>query len=90
MPNIVNTSINVGSVALRDEQYRDELLTLAGNGTILAGTILARDSGTLKLVKFVKGGVTTATDSRRSYSPTTSSRPRARPTTPCACSSAAR
>lgn len=59
MANITNTSINVGSVALSGEKFRDELLTLAGAGTILAGTILARDTGTLKLVKFVKGGVTT-------------------------------
>lgn len=58
MANITNTSINIGSVALRDEQLRDETLTLAGAGTIVAGTILARDSGTLKLVKYVKGGVT--------------------------------
>jgi hypothetical protein len=58
MPNIVNTSINIGSVALRDEQLRDETLTVAGAGTVLAGTILARDSSTLKLVVFAKGGVT--------------------------------
>lgn len=58
MPNIVNTSIDLGSVALRDEQLHDELLTLAGASTVLAGTILARDSGTLKLVLYVKGGVT--------------------------------
>jgi len=58
MPNIVNTSINIGSVALRDEQMRDETLTVAGAGTVLAGTILARDSSTLKLVVFAKGGVT--------------------------------
>lgn len=58
MPAQVLTSINVGSVALGNEQLRDELLTFAGAATVLAGTILARDSGTLKMVPFVKGGVT--------------------------------
>lgn len=58
MANITNTSIDIGSVAMRDEQLHDELLTFAGAATVVAGTILARDSGTLKLVPFVKGGVT--------------------------------
>lgn len=38
--------------------FRDELVTFAGAGTFAAGAILARDSSTLKLVIFVKGGVT--------------------------------
>jgi hypothetical protein len=58
MPNIVNTSINIGSPALGDEVMRDELLTFGGAATVLAGTILARDSVSLKLVPFVKGGST--------------------------------
>jgi hypothetical protein len=58
MPTLVNTSINVGSVALGDEALRDELLTFAGAATVLAGTILARDSVSLKMVPFVKGGST--------------------------------
>lgn len=58
MANITTTSINVGSVALAGEQFRDEPLTFAGAATMVAGTILARDSSTLKLVKFVKGGAT--------------------------------
>lgn len=58
MPNIVNTSINIGSVALSGEKFRDELLTFGGAATVLAGTILARDSASLKLVPFVKGGAT--------------------------------
>jgi hypothetical protein len=58
MPSVVNTSIDLGSVALRDEQLHDELLTLGAAVTVLPGTILARDSSTLKLVPFVKGGVT--------------------------------
>lgn len=58
MPTVVNTSINVGSVALGDEALRDELLTFAGAATVAAGTILARDSVSLKMVPFVKGGST--------------------------------
>lgn len=56
MANITTTSINVGNVTLQGEQFRDELLTFAGAATMVAGTILARDSVSLKLVKFVKGG----------------------------------
>src|SRR6187431_1262567 len=58
MPAQVLTSINVGSVALGDEALRDELLTFTGIATVLAGCILARDSVSLKLVPFVKGGAT--------------------------------
>lgn len=58
MPAQVLTSINVGSVALGDEALRDELLTFGGAATVVAGTILARDSVSLKLVPFVKGGST--------------------------------
>jgi hypothetical protein len=58
MPAQVLTSINVGSVALGDEAMRDELLTFGGIATVVAGTILARDSVSLKLVPFVKGGST--------------------------------
>jgi hypothetical protein len=57
-PPITTTSVDTGSIALRDEQYRDETLTLGGAVTVLPGTILARDSSTLKLVLFVKGGST--------------------------------
>lgn len=40
------------------EQTRPELITFAGAATLLAGCILARDSVSLKLVIFVKGGST--------------------------------
>ncbi len=40
------------------EQTRQELITFAGAATLLAGCILARDSVSLKLVIFVKGGST--------------------------------
>jgi len=52
------TNINTASVELCDPEYRDNLLTFAGAGTVAAGTILARDSVSLKLIPFVKGGST--------------------------------
>ena len=64
MPNITITDVNVGSIAKRDEEFKDELLTLAGADTSAAGTILARDSVSLKLVLFGKGGVTNGNGSR--------------------------
>lgn len=57
MPNIAVTNNDLGSVILQDADHRDDTLTLGGAVTVLAGTILARDSGTKKLVLFVKGGV---------------------------------
>lgn len=58
MANPVSTSIDLGGVALEGEAFDDELLTFGGAATYLAGTILARDSATLKFIAFVKGGVT--------------------------------
>ena len=58
MPNLTITNVDLGNVILKDGEFRDDLLTFAGAATVLEGTILARDSGTLKLVPFVKGGVT--------------------------------
>ncbi len=54
---MATTLINTGNVILRDAIFRDELLTFAGAGTVIAGTILARDSVSKKLVPYVKGGV---------------------------------
>lgn len=58
MANSTITNIDLGSVILQDASFRDELLTFAGAGTVLEGTILARDSVSLKMVPFVKGGST--------------------------------
>lgn len=60
MPNIVKTTIDNGSVLAPDAEpeYRDELVTFGGADDFAAGTILARDSVSLKLVLFVKGGST--------------------------------
>lgn len=60
MANIVKTTNDNGGVLVPGTTFedRDELVTIPGAQTVLAGTILARDSGTLKMVLFVKGGVT--------------------------------
>lgn len=58
MANITIDKNDVGAILLSEGVFADELLTLAGAGTIKAGTILARSTATLKMVKFVKGGST--------------------------------
>ena len=55
--NMTVVNNDLGSVIIKDEEFRDELLTFAGAGTLLEGTILARDSVSKKMVPFVKGGV---------------------------------
>lgn len=42
MSNLTITNVDIGSVILQDGQFRDDLLTFAGAGTVLEGTILAR------------------------------------------------
>lgn len=54
--NFTNTTVYVGSVALRDCLHQDEELTFGGAGTVLEGTILARSTSTGKLIPYVKGG----------------------------------
>ena len=57
MANITITNVDVGNVILTDAEFRDDLLTFTiADTTVAAGTILARLSGSLKLVPFVKGG----------------------------------
>jgi hypothetical protein len=58
MANSTITNVDIGNVVLQDADFRDELLTFGGAGTVLEGTILARDSVSGKLVPFVKGGST--------------------------------
>lgn len=55
--NMTVVNNDLGSVIMKDETFRDELLTFAGAATVLEGTILARDSISKKLVPFVKGGL---------------------------------
>ncbi|MCP4444730.1 MAG: head decoration protein [Myxococcales bacterium] len=58
MANLTITEVDCGSVIFEKGAFRDELLTFAAAATVLAGTILARDSSTGKMVPFVKGGST--------------------------------
>lgn len=57
MSNIAIQNNDLGNVILEDVRFEDGLLTFGGAGTIVAGTILARDSVSLLYVPFVKGGV---------------------------------
>ncbi len=58
MSNLEITNNDIGVVQGEGAKYQDELLTFAGADVLLDGTILARDSVSLKLVIFVKGGAT--------------------------------
>lgn len=58
MSNLEITNNDLSVVQGEGAKYQDELLTFAGAVTVLAGTILARDSVSLKMVPFVKGGST--------------------------------
>ena len=51
------TNNSARSVVIWDPVFKEDVITFAGAATLLAGTILARDSVSLKLVPFVKGGV---------------------------------
>ena len=56
--SMTRTVIDNGSVELEEGRFHDDVITFAGADTLAAGTILARDSSTQKLVLFVKGGNT--------------------------------
>lgn len=58
MPNIVTTTCLQQTVQLRNCECADGIVTFAGDDTFAEGTILARDSVSLKYVLFVKGGST--------------------------------
>jgi hypothetical protein len=58
MGDPVITNNQKSSLVINDPTYVDEIFT-GGADTLLANTILARDTGTLLLVLFVKGGSTT-------------------------------
>ena len=58
MANMTVTNNAPHSVVVWDPVYSNEVVTFGGAGTLLAGTILARDSVSLKMVPFVKGGST--------------------------------
>lgn len=56
--SMTTTNLDTGSFEICEGVYDDDILTFAAAATILAGTILARDSVTGKLVPYVKGGTT--------------------------------
>lgn len=58
MANLTITNNDLGSVVHEKGSFRDDLLTFAGAATVVEGTILARDSASLKLVPYVIGGST--------------------------------
>lgn len=58
MSNLEVTNNKARSVIIWEPVFADDVITFAGAGTLVAGTILARDSVSLKLVPFVKGGST--------------------------------
>lgn len=60
MPNMKVENIDNGGVLFQAETtvFNTDVLTLGDGVTAVEGTILARDTSTLKLVPFVKGGTT--------------------------------
>ena len=58
MANITSTNNDLNSPILDGAEFRDDIITFAGADTLAPGTILARDSVSLDLVIFVKGGST--------------------------------
>ena len=58
MANFAQETIDTGSLELEGGQFRDDVIAFTGAATLLRGTLLARDSVSLKLVPFVKGGST--------------------------------
>jgi len=56
--NMSETIVDLGSPLLEDGEYQDDTFTAASAATFKAGTILARDTSTHKLVVFVSGGST--------------------------------
>ena len=58
MANLTIENNDLGSVILENAKFQDDELTFTGAGTVIEGTILARDSVSGLYVPFVKGGVT--------------------------------
>lgn len=60
MAVVTKTTNDNGGVVAPGTSYktRPELITFGGVATLLAGCILARDTATLKMVPYVKGGST--------------------------------
>lgn len=58
MANIEITNNDTTGIVIWEPITKSDTLTVAGAGTTLKGTLLARDSSTLKLIPYVKGGST--------------------------------
>lgn len=58
MANLTTTDIDNGDLELETSDYEDGVINFGGADTLVRGTILARDSSTLKFRLFVKGGST--------------------------------
>ena len=58
MGDPIITNVDIGNIFIRGIEIRDDILTFGGAGTILEGTILARDSSSDKLIPYVKVGTT--------------------------------
>ena len=57
MSNPVITNNDLGTPILESGEFRDDVIAFPGADIYVAGTILARDSVSKKLIAFVKGGV---------------------------------
>lgn len=55
MSNLVITNVDVGSVVLKEGQFRDDEITVAGAVTLADGTILGRITATGKLAPYASG-----------------------------------
>jgi hypothetical protein len=58
MANLTITNVDIGSVILQDGEFRDDLLTFGGAGTVVEGTILARRAVANAVVAAADGGNT--------------------------------
>ncbi len=58
MPDPVITNVDLGSVVLGNPEFKDDLLTFGGAGTVLDGTILARQTVDAAIVETADGGNT--------------------------------
>ena len=58
MPNLTITNVDIGNVILQNGEFRDDLLTFGGAGTVLEGTILARQAVAVAVVAAADGGNT--------------------------------
>ena len=58
MANMVVLDVDNTGIIMSDAVYADDTLTAAGAVTYLAGTVLARNSSTNKLVVYTAGGAT--------------------------------